>query len=443
MSLLTIYCCGTCSNVFDASKFKRKKDLWDEPHPNQPKKSRFEVVWEASQNGNNLAKLRVEKILRTRRAAMTEYGQSDYFQGEIVSTLSRQNTGKEFVDWIQIDGPGSGNLQDKILWSKPGNHYEATGSGLGYGLQVNVRHAMGVIKNTFDDSLYEDEEWEDSFTGETGTTLAAIKSHGMNSGRPTSSRAAITPQLLQQQIAKMGRTGGVTQVNLMGWSRGAVTCIAIANAIQQECNGVRVNIFAVDPVPGAYAETTSWQKTELPACVDEYFGVYARDEVSVGFSPVIPKLKGHTNMTLLPLPGMHASLAGNSHLDKNALVSSPWNLEAPGRIARNWAEDCLLGWGTNMTRSAAYRGPQLLRMYRDIVARNAQYKGMQKYSYTKLRQGNLKVFRKVYISGSGWTSNYWSFDELGKSDKYSQMNMFFEDGQFVNWDHKALHQQFG
>src|SRR5262245_46003588 len=44
-----------------------------------------------------------------------------------------------------------------------------------------------------------------------------------------------------------------TVCNLVGWSRGAVTCIAIANAMQHTEfaeHGVRVNIFAYDPVPG-------------------------------------------------------------------------------------------------------------------------------------------------------------------------------------------------
>jgi hypothetical protein len=40
--------------------------------------------------------------------------------------------------------------------------------------------------------------------------------------------------------------------NLVGWSRGAVTCIAIANAMHHipQFAGVSVSIFAYDPVPG-------------------------------------------------------------------------------------------------------------------------------------------------------------------------------------------------
>jgi len=41
-------------------------------------------------------------------------------------------------------------------------------------------------------------------------------------------------------------------VNMLGWSRGAMTCIKIANALNADTatRTIPVNIFAIDPVPG-------------------------------------------------------------------------------------------------------------------------------------------------------------------------------------------------
>ncbi|HGJ5881835.1 hypothetical protein [Arsenophonus sp.] len=37
--------------------------------------------------------------------------------------LASNNLGREFAEWIIIDGPGSGNLQQDELWVKDGGYY--------------------------------------------------------------------------------------------------------------------------------------------------------------------------------------------------------------------------------------------------------------------------------------------------------------------------------
>ena len=34
-----------------------------------------------------------------------------YWNGELVSTLAANSLGREFAEWIVVDGPGSSNLQ--------------------------------------------------------------------------------------------------------------------------------------------------------------------------------------------------------------------------------------------------------------------------------------------------------------------------------------------
>jgi hypothetical protein len=42
---------------------------------------------------------------------------ANYWNGELISSLAANNKGKEFAEWVILDGPGSGNLQRKIMSS--------------------------------------------------------------------------------------------------------------------------------------------------------------------------------------------------------------------------------------------------------------------------------------------------------------------------------------
>ncbi len=435
--VFTIYCCGTCSNSFDAfGDMSRPEDKWDK----DPKA--FEALWARAQAGDQEAKAQFREIVEARRKTVGL--RKTYFQGEIVSTLAKNNKGKEYAEWILVDGPGSGNYQSKTLWARAGNYSDTRGVVTGAGMDESVRHALAFIKGTPDESLYRDDvEMEPDFTKT--TKPAPIKMHGLNSsGQKNTSLSGITPQMLQQEILRRGRKSkGITKVNLIGWSRGAVTCIMIANAIaaDPDLKGIRVRIFAVDPVPGGLNQAFYSSMTSLPRCVDEYFGVYARDEVSRNFSPVIPKTKMSTSVTLLPMPGMHATVAGNSFLDKNASVHSAFNLEGPGRITRFWAERCLMRWGVNMERTARYSDTELCNMYEQILAADGEFKKMRGYSYVKMKQGYWNTYRQFYMQGSGWLSNYWTLEELGNVCDAMKMMTELGGRTFVNWHHLAVYKK--
>ncbi len=51
----------------------------------------------------------------------------NYWNGELISTLAANNKGKEFAEWIILDGPGSGNLQSDELWVKSGDYGQLPG----------------------------------------------------------------------------------------------------------------------------------------------------------------------------------------------------------------------------------------------------------------------------------------------------------------------------
>jgi hypothetical protein len=72
-----------------------------------------------------------------------------YPDGELISTLARNHQGHEFADWIIIDGPGSGNLQEDDKWVPPGNYWKSRGTLQGKGWEENVAHAVAVIKGNY------------------------------------------------------------------------------------------------------------------------------------------------------------------------------------------------------------------------------------------------------------------------------------------------------
>lgn len=73
----------------------------------------------------------------------------NFWDGEIVSTLAAHHSGREFAEWIVVDGPGSGNLQADDLFTKT-SEYGLSGTLFGKGWDENVQHAINVIKGKCD-----------------------------------------------------------------------------------------------------------------------------------------------------------------------------------------------------------------------------------------------------------------------------------------------------
>lgn len=114
-------------------------------------------------------------------------------------------------------------------------------------------------------------------------------------------------------------------INMIGWSRGAVTCIRIAWKLwqSQDANirNIPVNIFAVDPVAGA-GHSTEVDATTVTPNVRHYFATLATGEKRRFFKPIA----GHrlhvvdpatTHAWVVPMPGHHSDTAkNNNHIGK-------------------------------------------------------------------------------------------------------------------------------
>lgn len=114
---------------------------------------------------------------------------------------------------------------------------------------------------------------------------------------------------------------GEVILNLVGFSRGGVLCFMMA----KESNDTKysrvggVNIIAFDPVPGD--ETNLLQLTyELNEKVKHYVGVYAEDERTNLFHPIIPDVASlETKLWMFTLPGSHETMVGNNQKDGHSI----------------------------------------------------------------------------------------------------------------------------
>ncbi len=102
-------------------------------------------------------------------------------------------------------------------------------------------------------------------------------------------------------------------INMIGWSRGAVTAIRLANAMSQdrELKGISLNIFAVDPVAGNDKGEKD-DNRNIPAQVENFIGILATGEKRKTFSPQDARrieADAGTNLVLLPFPGAHDTVA--------------------------------------------------------------------------------------------------------------------------------------
>ena len=114
---------------------------------------------------------------------------------------------------------------------------------------------------------------------------------GKNLGAGVLPDRRVTQQALQMQKIRIFRKKKpITQINAIGWSRGAVTTHMFANALALDpvLKNIPVNLIAVDPVPGTGQFQT--HRTTIPSNVKNYVAFYARDERSLGFAATLARV---------------------------------------------------------------------------------------------------------------------------------------------------------
>lgn len=335
---------------------------------------------------------------------------ADYFDGELVSTLANNTQGHEFAEWIILDGPGSGNLQADEMTVKTDDH-PYFGVALGKGWESNVEHARNMMKGSFDWKRTQLTQEQYDQLKKDGVPIGDVEDSGSFLWRNFDyGERKVSQQDLQQQLVKTHRKGAIipTQVNMVGWSRGGISCHMLANAmlLDKELRDIPVNIFTIDPVPGPL--NFQIDKTRLGANVREYVGFYARDERSRTFASVVPMTQPETRISIFPMPGRHATLAGNA---SSTGAQGPAVVKEPGRMVRHFAETCLTRWGVKLDKQLGLTDADLLAAHTRMQADEPIYTAMQGHTYLGVAEEDGGQRRVVYgeqttrfdkVSGPQW-----------------------------------------
>jgi hypothetical protein len=132
-------------------------------------------------------------------------------------------------------------------------------------------------------------------------------------------------------------------INMVGWSRGGVTCLRIAHELHLQKVNIPINIFAIDPVAGPL-------KRELEGAANVKDNVknlvitLAMDERRTTFRPQEAKrlnVAPTTNVVYLPFPGVHNTQV---YINKG----DAWE-KAPGEVVWALAYRFLTKFGTKFT----------------------------------------------------------------------------------------------
>lgn len=360
-----------------------------------------------------------------------DFANVNYYSGELVSTLARHAAGLEFVDWIIADGPGSGNYQEDEKFVEPGYYSAARGGGFGTGWEENVSHALAMIHGEAKWSRKQLTELGYGVLKAAGVAIPDAREDFDLLGQPIGSimpDRKVTQQALQMQKIKIFRRNHpITQINAIGWSRGAVTTHMFANALAADptLRNIPVNLIAVDPVPGP--GNFQLNRTSIPTNVRNYVAFYARDERSMGFAATLPTIPRSVRATIYPMPGRHATLVGNAG---NYIGGNGQNVfYGPGKVVRMLSEKYLTDWGTRLNQCLPYSEMEMLRCYDEMVAQNPQFMELRKTVYTtSIGQGSD---RDISVGQNWLSSKFQSIDQLKSS------------GPFINWHHAELFHHFG
>jgi len=180
-----------------------------------------------------------------------------------------------------------------------------------------------------------------------------------------------------------------TVINMIGWSRGAVTCIRMAYELFKDAtigaNAIPVNIFAVDPVAGGSANQERQGNILFPN-VRTFIAILATGERRKAFAPktqvnlqvASPSI---TRTAFLHFPGIHSDVA-------------KWSAEQ-GFIVFHLCSRFLENFGTNVPPQHHFQKPlqQLLQYYFNLALkekRTGLIVSKRKNGQTKIKQEQWK-----------------------------------------------------
>ncbi|EAR22423.1 hypothetical protein [Nitrococcus mobilis] len=264
----------------------------------------------------------------------------------------------------------------------------------------------------------ESSNFQDHFMG---NTASSSKVGGLGLGRGWDDNVYKTAWLVQH--LKWSEGVPIDTVNLIGWSRGAVTCLKTANKLFEVFEDtINVNIFAVDPVPGGLNAVTDDIRF-IPPNVRNYAAILALDENGCLFEALdrstvafmAPRsqhgpggnpdslnpshVKPHVHF--LPFPGNHSDVV-NSGLSSQAVANSP-------RLIRHLAWKFLRAHGTEFHSSFDLVPRTVCHLYEQLmtdlpaIAKHARTvwigkHGLQREREVSSNRGNYVKEPETYLN---------------------------------------------
>jgi hypothetical protein len=218
----------------------------------------------------------------------------------------------------------------------------------------------------------------------------------------------------------------IHRVNMIGWSRGAVTCLRIANRLEEIGLPIEINIFAVDPVAGGDAGTRLEDTRIIPPNVRNYLATLAMDEQRKGFAPqdlsrIRVRDTAKSNVVFLPFPGKHNTQVRLDNRGLNEAARVVWSL----------AYRFLANFGTPLETGFA----ELLR----------PAKAVDEYSKMLLKRGRYHELRnqgmKQRVQGGLGGRQFTGMDQQAHKLSLPALSHYVTDyNYFVNVHHRALFQ---
>ena len=247
-------------------------------------------------------------------------------KGEIVNLFGNNDRRQQFKGKIITEGVGSIGDPHKIA-----NEFSRSGSGEYFVTKTQDGRASGAargVKSATGGGVQENVD----------NTVELIRALNLANNKPDA-------------------------INMIGWSRGAVTCIRIAWKLYQSedsiLRSIPINIFAVDPVAGA-GHTNEVDANTVTPNVRNYFATLATGEKRRFFKPIAGnrlnvQSPAVTRSWVLPMPGHHSDTAKNNN-----------NI---GRIVFSLADRFLSGCGTAVPPMRHYSLDNLKtwKMYEELI----------------------------------------------------------------------------
>lgn len=293
-----------------------------------------------------------------------------------------------------------------------GNYLINEGPGHGGGavaLPQQINPMTGAPRQNLSlEKVFTGPSFADHARGNTGGPKRFADTRGKLSGQGWDENTQRTVNLIQD--LKFDKGQDFDTVNLVGWSRGAVTCTRIANLLFDVFDTtLSCNIFAVDPVAGRDAGEKMVDTKTLPPNVRDYVGILAMHEMRSTFKPQdwsrVNLTGGHTKCIFLPMPGVH---------NAQVMVKTP---PEAAYITRHLGYALLTKWGTkiNTIPYGKLRAADVVcEEYARLVLSLSEHRHYQTSGFGSRIAGGLSLRRRDFAKHSkmdtytrGGKESYW------------------------------------